>query len=110
MFKTVRWYAEFNPFDIDFNEDVSKSVTEHFNPTEGAPKDLLTSIGEFGVVVVSLIAFLWVAYAAVAKFRACQKGQADWGELLVLALVAAVLLVWVSFLLFQAARITDAGT
>ena len=71
----------------------------------GTAKDGISGTGQLFLLAVSLIAFLWVAYAAIAKFRECQAGRADWGELLVLGLAAGALLVFVAVLLTQAAGI-----
>ncbi len=71
----------------------------------GTAKDGISSTGQLFLLAVSLIAFLWVSYAAVAKFRECQAGRADWGELLVLGLAAGALLVFVAVLLTQASGI-----
>ncbi len=103
-----QWYTEFNPFAIDYEKEIGQTVNEHFNPVDGAPKELLTSIGQLGVVVVSAIAFLWVTYSAIAKFRECQAGRADWGELFTLTAIAGLLLVWISFILITASDATQA--
>lgn len=54
------------------------------------------------LLAVSVIAFAWISYAAIAKFRECQKGMADWSELLVLGVAAGAILVFVTILLSQA--------
>lgn len=58
--------------------------------------------GQILLLAVSVIAFAWISYAAIAKFRECQKGLADWSELLVLGVAAGAILVFVTILLSQA--------
>ncbi len=55
------------------------------------------------IFIIAVIAFLWVSYAAVSKFRECQTGRADWSELLVLGVAAGALLVFISLLISTAA-------
>lgn len=57
--------------------------------------DSFFSVAQLMIFLVAVIAFLWVSYAAVSKFRECQSGRADWSELLVLGVAAAALLVFV---------------
>ncbi len=58
--------------------------------------------GKLLLVAVSAIVFIWIAYSAVAKFRECQSGRADWGELVVLVVGAGALLLFIFFLLSSA--------
>ncbi len=69
---------------------------------EGVDTTVLTS-GETMLLAVAVIAFTWVSYSAVAKFRECQKGMADWSEMIVLGVAAAALLFLVSLLISNAA-------
>lgn len=62
----------------------------------------VVGVGTILLLAVSIIAFLWVTYSAVAKFRECQAGRADWSELLVLGVAAGALLVFVTILLSNA--------
>lgn len=64
--------------------------------------DSVVSLGGIMLLAVSIISFLWVTYAAVAKFRECQAGRADWSELLVLGVAAGALLVFITILLSTA--------
>lgn len=65
--------------------------------------------GKLLLVAVSAIAFIWIAYSAVAKFRECQSGRADWGELVVLVVGAGALLLFIFFLLSSAGLILTAS-
>lgn len=58
--------------------------------------------GQILVLSVSVIAFAWVSYAAIAKFRECQVGRADWSELIILGVAAGAILVFVTILLSEA--------
>lgn len=78
----------------------------------GGKENLLTGIGEnvstagtILLLAISILSFLWVTYSAVAKFRECQAGRADWSELLVLGVAAGALLVFVTILLSNAGGI-----
>ncbi len=78
----------------------------------GGDDDLLTGIGDnvasagnILLLAISILSFLWVTYSAVAKFRECQAGRADWSELLVLGVAAGALLVFVTILLSNAGGI-----
>ncbi len=62
----------------------------------------LERLGKLLVLGVSIIAFGWVSYEAVNKFRECQSGRAEWSELLVLGVAAGALLVLVTLLLSEA--------
>lgn len=66
---------------------------------------LIFNARELGLIVallVGLTALVGTSYNVVQKFRMCQKGQADWGELLVSGAVAAVVVGIVIFLLTTA--------
>lgn len=101
------WFYALDPLQLDFEGKFNDRVQQEFSPDIGVLKTLIASSGEIAVVFVSVMAFVWVSYLAIVKFRECQKGQADWGELLVLAAASAVLLVWVSVLIFRAAVFTE---
>ena len=86
-----------------FEENLGQITAE--NPDGSLIEQLGSGIGSVGSIMllaVSIIAFLWVTYAAVAKFRECQAGRAEWSELLVLGVAAAALLVFVTLLLSTA--------
>jgi integrating conjugative element membrane protein (TIGR03745 family) len=56
-------------------------------------------------LAISVIGFLWVSYTAVAKFNEARNGRAEWAEVGLLGVVAAGVLVFMGFLLQQAATI-----
>jgi integrating conjugative element membrane protein (TIGR03745 family) len=65
-------------------------------------------IKDGGIVLglaISVIGFLWVSYTAVAKFNEARNGRAEWAEVGLLGVVAAGVLVFMGFLLQQAATI-----
>lgn len=93
---------------------LSASIDEGVTKVIGLPKtegkQLQTTVDEgvFStaqtmIIAVAIIAFLWVSYAAVAKFRECQTGRADWSELLVLGVAGAALLVFIGLTISTAA-------
>lgn len=65
-------------------------------------------IGDGAVILglaIAIVGLLWVAYTAVAKFNECRTGKAEWSELGVLGIVGAVVLLFMMFLLNEAATI-----
>lgn len=65
-------------------------------------------IGDGAVILglaIATIGLLWIAYTGVAKFNECRIGKAEWSELGVLGIVGAVVLLFMMFLLNQAATV-----
>ena len=58
--------------------------------------------GETVILAVSLGALVWASWAAIAKFNEARNGKAEWAEVGLLAVVAAGILLFVSYLLDQA--------
>ena len=56
-------------------------------------------------LAVGTVGLLWIAYTAIAKFNECRQGKAEWSELGVLGIVGAVVLLFVMFLIGQAADV-----
>jgi integrating conjugative element membrane protein (TIGR03745 family) len=52
---------------------------------------------------IAVLGFLRVAYLTFAKFNEARQGKAEWAEVGVLGIVGAIVLVFVSFLLTEAA-------
>lgn len=68
---------------------------------EGYIKDGAIVLG----LAIAVLGFLWVAYLAFAKFNEARQGRAEWAEVGVLAIVGAVVLIFASFLLTEAAGV-----
>jgi integrating conjugative element membrane protein (TIGR03745 family) len=65
-------------------------------------------IGDGAVILglaIATVGLLWMAYTGVAKFNECRVGKAEWSELGVLGIVGAVVLLFMMFLLNQAATV-----
>ena len=65
-------------------------------------------IKDGGIVIglaVAVAAFVWAAWAAIAKFNEARNGRAEWGEVGLLSVVAGGILIFDSYLLGQAAGI-----
>ncbi len=65
-------------------------------------------IRDGGVVMglaVAVAAFVWAAWAAIAKFNEARNGRAEWGEVGLLSVVAGGILIFDSYLLGTAAGI-----
>ena len=56
-------------------------------------------------LAISVLGFLWVAYLAFAKFNEARTGRAEWAEVGVLGIVGAVVLIFTSYLLTEAAGV-----
>jgi integrating conjugative element membrane protein (TIGR03745 family) len=56
-------------------------------------------------LAVAVAAFVWAAWAAIAKFNEARNGRAEWGEVGLLAVVAGGILIFDSYLLGTAAGI-----
>ena len=56
-------------------------------------------------LAVSVIAFLWVSYTTVAKFNEARHGRAEWAEVGLLGVVAAGVLLFIGYLLNEAAKV-----
>ena len=54
---------------------------------------------------IAMIGFLWIAYLGFAKFNEARQGKAEWAEVGVLGIVGAVVLIFASFLLTEAAGV-----
>jgi integrating conjugative element membrane protein (TIGR03745 family) len=65
-------------------------------------------IKDGGVVLglaIAVLGFLWVAYVGFAKFNEARVGKAEWAEVGVLGVVGAVVLIFASYLLTEAAGV-----
>ena len=79
-------------------------------PSTGAPKgnwlNLIKGYAKDAGLVVGLVlavvAFLWIAWITIAKFNEARRGQAEWGEVGLTAIVAAGVMVFISYLLTEA--------
>ena len=56
-------------------------------------------------LAISVLGFLWVAYLCFAKFNEARQGKAEWAEVGVLGIVGAIVLIFASYLLTQAAGV-----
>ena len=56
-------------------------------------------------LAISVMGFLWVAYLGFAKFNEARQGKAEWAEVGVLGIVGAVVLIFASYLLTEAAGV-----
>lgn len=56
-------------------------------------------------LAIAVIGFLWVAYLGFAKFNEARQGKAEWAEVGVLGIVGAVVLIFASYLLTEAAGV-----
>lgn len=68
---------------------------------------ILGYIGDAGKVAglaIAVAGFLYVSYSGYQKFNEARTGRGEWGEVIVLAIVGAALLLLSSFLLNESAN------
>lgn len=68
------------------------------NLIKGYSKDAGLVLG----LVIATAAFLWIAWITIAKFNEARNGRAEWGEVGLTAVVAAGVMVFISYLLTEA--------
>ena len=56
-------------------------------------------------LAIAVLGFLWIAYLGFAKFNEARQGKAEWAEVGVLGIVGAIVLIFASYLLTQAAGV-----
>ena len=56
-------------------------------------------------LAIAVLGFLWIAYLGFAKFNEARTGKADWAEVGVLGIVGAIVLIFASYLLTEAAGV-----
>lgn len=82
-------------------------------PSLGQPKgDWLTLIKGYikdgGLVLglaIAVVAFLWIAWITISKFNEARAGKAEWGEVGLTAVMAAGVMIFISFLLTEASTV-----
>ena len=62
-------------------------------------KDFGTEVLTYLVLAVSVSGMVWVGWAAIAKFNEARNGKAEWGEVGLLGIVAAAMLMIVGYIL-----------
>jgi integrating conjugative element membrane protein (TIGR03745 family) len=58
-----------------------------------------------GVVIgllIAVVAFQWIAWITLAKFNEARNGRAEWGEVGLTAIIAAGVMVFITYLLTEA--------
>lgn len=78
-------------------------------PATGDWLGLIKGYGKDAGIVIGLLigiaAFIWAAWAAIAKFNEARQGRAEWGEVGLLGVAAGGVLIFDSYLLGTAAGI-----
>lgn len=92
-----------------FAQQLPTPVPPSTAPPEGDWIGLIEGyIRDGGIVLglaIAVLGFLWVAYLAFAKFNEARQGKAEWAEVGVLGIVGAIVLIFASYLLNEAAGI-----
>lgn len=68
---------------------------------KGYAKDAGLVIG----LILAVVGFLWIAWIAIAKFNEARTGRAEWGEVGLTAVVAAGVMIFISYLLTEASNV-----
>lgn len=68
---------------------------------KGYAKDAGLVIG----LIIAVVAFLWIGWISIAKFNEARTGRAEWGEVGLTAVVAAGVMIFISYLLTEASRV-----
>jgi integrating conjugative element membrane protein (TIGR03745 family) len=68
------------------------------NLIKGYAKDAGLVLG----LVIATAAFLWIAWITIAKFNEARNGRAEWGEVGLTGIIAAGVMVFISYLLTEA--------
>ncbi len=82
-------------------------------PSTGAPNgnwlDLMKGYAKDAGLVVGLIialaVFLWMSWILISKFNEARRGQADWGEVGVVAVIGVGVMIFISFILTEASNV-----
>ena len=89
--------------------DLPTPVPPSTNPGAGDWIGLIEGyIHDGGLVLglaIAILGFLWIAYLAFAKFNEARQGKAEWAEVGVLGIVGAIVLIFASYLLTEAAGV-----
>ena len=56
-------------------------------------------------LAIAVLGFLWIAFLGFAKFNEARQGKAEWAEVGVLGIVGAIVLIFASYLLTEAAGV-----
>ena len=78
-------------------------------PTAGNWLELIKGYSKDAGLVIGLllavVAFLWIAWITISKFNEARTGRAEWGEVGLTAVVAAGVMVFISYLLTEASNV-----
>ena len=96
-------------FAIHAQADLPTPIAPSTAPPDGDWIALIEGYIRDGCIVLGLaiavLGFLWVAYLAFAKFNEARQGKAEWAEVGVLGIVGAIVLIFASYLLTEAAGV-----
>ncbi|MBA1445837.1 MAG: TIGR03745 family integrating conjugative element membrane protein [Chromatiales bacterium] len=85
------------------------AVAPSNNPAAGNWLELIRGyVRDGGVVLgltVSVLGFIWIAYTGISKFNEARNGKAEWAEVGLLGIVGGALLLFVTYLLTEAAAV-----
>ncbi|MFW5443997.1 MAG: TIGR03745 family integrating conjugative element membrane protein [Methylococcaceae bacterium] len=86
-----------------------KPVAPSTTPDAGNWLDLIKGyVKDSGLVLgltIAVVAFLWIAWITISKFNEARAGRAEWGEVGLTAVMAAGVMIFISFLLTEASNV-----
>jgi integrating conjugative element membrane protein (TIGR03745 family) len=65
----------------------------------------IKAAGVLLILLITVTGFIWIGYSALAKFNEARKGNAEWAEVGLLAVVSVGVLVFLGYLLDQASTL-----
>jgi len=105
--------ALFSALMMTMSFDLLAALPTPVAPSLGKPKgDWLILIKGYikdgGLVLglaIAVVAFLWIAWITISKFNEARAGKAEWGEVGLTAVMAAGVMIFISFLLTEASTV-----
>ena len=96
-------------FSWDIQAALPTPVAPSTGPATGNWLELIKGYAKDAGLVIGLIlavvAFLWIAWITISKFNEARAGKAEWGEVGLTAVVAAGVMIFISFLLTEASNV-----
>lgn len=107
--RKVLWAAAITVLPMPLWAALPTPVAPSTGPAAGDWIGLIQGyIKDGGIVIglaIAVLGFLWVAYLGFAKFNEARQGKAEWAEVGVLGIVGAIVLIFASYLLTEAAGV-----
>ncbi len=107
--KKTALFASLFSLSFDALAALPVSVAPSSAGTSGNWLDLIKGyVKDAGLVLgltIAVVAFLWIAWISISKFNEARSGKAEWGEVGLTVIVAAGVMIFISFLLNEASKV-----